>query len=283
MTPLRQQMTDQMTLRGYSSATQKAYLYQITELARYYHRSPHDLTIAELQQYLLYLIRERHWSCSSCRQSIHAIHFLYVQVLHRSIGPLELPHPKKAQKIPDLLYPDEVRAIIQHCDHGKQKAAVILAYATGMRIGEISQLRIHDLDGQHNRIKVRQGKGQKDRFVLFSEGLKENLRIYWRQYHPDDVVIYGQYKDRPLDKKYLRLEVKEAALRAGITKEIRFHSLRHAFATHQLMAGMPLPRLQLLLGHKQIGTTFRYLQWIVMMDSARCLNEDLVRDLWVTP
>lgn len=280
MTPLRQQMTDQMTLRGFARNTQKAYLYQITELARYYHRSPDDLSIAELQQYLLYLIRERNWSYSSCRQAIHAMHFLYVQVLHQSIGSLALPHPKKSQKIPDLLYPDEVKAIIQNCVHGKQTAAIILAYATGMRIGEVSRLRVDDLDGKHNRIKVRQGKGQKDRYVMFSEGLKQNLRIYWRQFHPTDVVIYGQYKNRSLDVKYLRLEVKAAAQRAGLTKNVKFHSLRHAFATHQLIAGMPLPRLQLLLGHKQIGTTLRYLQWIAMMDSAGRVNEDLVCDLW---
>lgn len=280
MTPLRQHMTDQMTLRGFAPTTQKAYLYQIAELARYYHRSPDRLSIPELQQYLLYLIRERHLSYSSCRQAIHAMHFLYDKVLHQPIASLALPHPKKAQQVPDLLYPDDVRSIIQHCVHGKQKAAIILAYVTGMRIGEVSRLCVNDLDGQHNRIKVRQGKGQKDRYVLFSEGLKQHLRLYWHEFHPTDVVIYGQYKNRSLDMKYLRLEVKEAAQRAGLTQYVKFHSLRHAFATHQLMAGMPLPRLQLLLGHKQISTTFRYLQWVAMMDSGRCMSEDLVCDLW---
>ncbi|MCZ2720176.1 tyrosine-type recombinase/integrase [Marinomonas sp. 15G1-11] len=154
-----------------------------------------------------------------------------------------------------------------------------MAYSTGMRISEINALRVGDLDGEHNCIKVRQGKGNRDRYVLFPEGLKSVLRYYWKEYKPTDVVIYGLDKHRALHSKYLRLEVKAAARRAGITKTVRFHSLRHAFACHQLLAGMPLPRLQTLLGHSQLQTTFRYLQWIAMMDLRSNSSEDLLRDL----
>lgn len=276
MTPLRQAMIDQMDLKGLAPKTQQAYLHQITELARYYHRSPDTLNAIELQAYLLYLIRERHWSHSSCRQAIHAMVFLYEQVLQQSMPHLALIHPNRSQKLPDLLYPDEVHALLKHCSHPKQQAGALLAYATGMRISEVSALQVQDLDGPHNRIKVRQGKGNKDRYVLFSENLKACLRTYWQRYRPDSYVIYGQYRNRPLDPKYLRLEVKAAARAAGIHKQVCFHSLRHAFATHQLLAGMPLPRLQTLLGHKHLQTTFRYLQWIALMDSPRTPREDLL-------
>lgn len=281
MTPLRQQVIDQLALRGLSDATSKAYLYQLTEVARHFHRAPDTLSVSELQDYLLYLIRERHWAYSSCRQAVHAIRFLFGEVLHRPLTRLQLPHPKRIQKIPDLLYPDEVKAIIQHCSHLKQQSAIALAYATGMRISEVQHLTVHDLDGAHNRIKVCQGKGRKDRYVLFPDGLKRQLRCYWRKYHPCDVLIYGLDKHRPLDCKYLRLEVKQAARRAGLAKTVRFHSLRHAFATHQLLAGMPLPRLQQLLGHQHLSTTMRYLQWIALMDAKQRVSEDLLNDVGI--
>ncbi|SFB91889.1 Site-specific recombinase XerD [Marinospirillum celere] len=276
MTPLRQAMIDQMDLRGLAPKTQQAYLQQIKELARYYHRSPDLLTDEELQAYLLYLIRDRQLSHSSCRQAVHALVFLYSRVLQRRLPRMALAHPKRDQKIPDLLYPDEVLALLQHFVRPKPRAAAFLAYATGMRISEVSALQVQDLDGVHNRIKVRQGKGQKDRYVLFTESLKQNLRDYWRAFRPESYIIYGQYKNRPLDSKYLRLDMKAAAQAAGISKRVCFHSLRHAFATHQLLNGMPLPRLQALLGHKHLQTTFRYLQWVALMDVARNPTEDLL-------
>ena len=279
MTPLRQKVIDQMTLQGLSAATQKSYLYQLKEVAKYFHLSPDVLSDTEIQSYLLYLIRDRHWSWSSCRQALHALNFLYRHVLNKPLGQMALPHSNKTQKIPDLLYPDEVLNIIRECSHSKAHAAIVIAYSTGMRISEINALRVGDLDGEHNCIKVRQGKGNRDRYVLFPEGLKSVLRYYWKEYKPTDVVIYGLDKHRALHSKYLRLEVKAAARRAGITKTVRFHSLRHAFACHQLLAGMPLPRLQTLLGHSQLQTTFRYLQWIAMMDLRSNSSEDLLRDL----
>ncbi|RAU16995.1 integrase [Nitrincola tibetensis] len=280
MSPLRQHVIDKMTLQGFTKSTCRAYLYQLTELARYFHRSPDELTERDLQAYVLYLIRERAWSRSSCRQAVHAIHFLFNKVLGRPLNYLQLPYQKKDQKIPDLLYPDEVHSIIQHCTHLKQQSAIALSYATGMRIGEICALRIDDLDGPHNRIKVRQGKGNKDRYVLFPEGVKRQLRCYWQRYRPVDVLFYGLDKHRTYDPKYLRLEVKDAAKRAGISKTVRFHSPRHAFATHQLMAGMPLTRLQLLLGHRQLSTTLVYLQWIAMMEPCQKVSEDLLGPAW---
>lgn len=276
MTPLRRRMINQMALRGLSLATRKAYLSQVSGLAQYYHRSPDQLSPDQLQQYVLYLMRERHWSFSSCRQCIHAIRFLFEQVLRRSLDTIELPHPRKGSVLPDLLYPDEVQAIIAHCPHLKYQTGIVLAYATGMRISEVLNLQVDDLDGSHHQIKVRQGRGQKDRFVSFTEGLKRQLRCYWRQYQPTLYLIYGQHKQRPLCAKYLRQAVKQAARAAGIHKTVRFHSLRHAYATHQLLAGMPLPRLQQALGHRHLSTTLNYTHWAACMDSKRASTEDLL-------
>lgn len=277
MSALRQRVIDVMTLEGLSPLTQKAYLYQIVEVSRYFNQSPDCIRRSDIQGYLLYLIRERHWSWSSCRQSIHALNFLFQKVLGRRRLRVTLPHPNKQQRIPDLLYPEEVLRMIEVCDRSKAKAAMMLAYATGMRIGEIARLKVTDLDGKNSCIKIREGKGKRDRYVRFPESLKTHLREYWKEYRPSDFVIYGLDKDRIIHTSTLRRGVKFAAQKAAVNKEVRFHSLRHAFACHQLLAGMPLPRLQVLLGHQTIQTTFRYLQWVAMMDFKRQSSEDLLR------
>lgn len=278
MTPLRRRMINQMALRGFSLQTRKAYLFQVSSVAQYYHRSPDQLTTDELQCYVLYLMQQRHWSFSSCRQFIHAIRFLFAQVLKRPLDRVELPHPRKVQKLPDLLYPDEVKTLIAHCDNLKHQTGLVLAYATGMRISEVLALQVDDLDGAHDQIKVRQGKGCKDRYVIFTEGLKRQLRCYWRQYRPEQYVLYGIRKQFPLSASSLRRALKAAAVCSGIQKQVRFHSLRHAYATHQLLAGMPLNRLQQLLGHRQIATTLRYTHWVASMSGARLVTEDLLND-----
>ena len=281
MTPLRQRMINQMCLRGLSEHTQKAYLFQITQLSRYYQRSPEYMSAHELQRYVLYLMQERHWSFSSCRQFVHAARFLYRQVLHEELGYLDLPHPRKSQRLPDLLYPDEIKALVQHCDDLKYRTAIVLAYATGIRISELINLSIDDLDGAHQQIKIRQGKGHKDRYVVFSEGLKIQLRRYWYDYRPTCYLIYGRHKIDPVCAKSLRTSLKRAAVAAHIHKCVRFHSLRHAYATHQLQAGMPLNRLQGLLGHRSIATTLRYLHWVASMTPQRLNGEDLI-DSWIS-
>ena len=136
MTPLCQQVIDRVTLRGFAAATQKAYLYQLTELANYFHCPPDRLTSSELQQYLLYLlylIRDRHWSFSSCRQAVHAIRFLFGQVLQRPLSMLQPPHPKKVQQLPDLLYPEEEEPSVGednpggcHCPHCGYRLVICL-------------------------------------------------------------------------------------------------------------------------------------------------------------
>lgn len=279
MSVLRQRVIDTMTLAGLSPLTQKAYLYQITEASRYFNQSPDCIRRSEVQEYILYLIRERRWSWSSCRQSVHALNFLFQKVLSRGRLRVALPHPNKQQRIPDLLYPEEVLRMIDACERGKAKAAMMLAYATGMRVGEVARLKVIDLDGNNSCIKVREGKGCRDRYVLFPESLKIHLREYWKEYRPSDFVIYGLDKDRAIHTSTLRRGVKLAAQQAGINKTVRFHSLRHAFACHQLLAGMPLPRLQVLLGHQTIQTTFRYLQWVAMMDHKTQSSEDLLREI----
>ncbi|ADZ91191.1 tyrosine-type recombinase/integrase [Marinomonas mediterranea] len=282
MSALHQKIIDTMTLEGLSPLTQKAYLYQIGEASRYFNLPPDRIRRADIQRYILHLIRDRGWSWSSCRQSVHALNFLYQKVLSRNRLRVALPHPNKQQRIPDLLYPNEVHRMISACERGKAKAAIMLAYATGMRAGEIVRLKVPDLDGKNSCIKIREGKGRRDRYVLFPEGLKVPLREYWRVFRPTDYVVYGLDKDRKIDTSTLRRGLKLAAQQAEIHKEVRFHSLRHAFACHQLLRGMPLPRLQILLGHQVIQTTFRYLQWIAMMDLKEESSEDLLRPLETT-
>jgi len=262
MSTLRQSMTELMVLRGLAKTTQQSYLHQITQLAKFFHRSPDKLSEDDICTYLLHCHQGKCWSYSSCRQFIHAVRFLFDRVLRCPLSKRRLPLPKKGSKMPELLSRGEVQRIISACRQPNYQAALKLAYATGIRVSENVNLRVRDLDGERNIIRIIGGKGRKDRQVDFSESLKVVLRAYWREYHPIDYLFYSQNRRRPIVCSTLQKAYTGAKLKAEVHKRGGIHALRHAFATHQLESGMPLPRLQLLLGHSHISSTLRYTQWL---------------------
>ena len=138
----------------------------------------------------------------------------------------------------------------------------MVVYATGIRVSELTALKIGDLDGERSIIKIREGKGKKDRLVDFTEGLKQCLRTYWREYRPRSYLFYSCTKCQPYTTSTFQRVYQRAKSSAKIAKRGGIHSLRHAYATHQLEAGMPLPRLQQALGHKHISSTLRYTHWV---------------------
>ncbi|MAK49225.1 MULTISPECIES: site-specific integrase [Marinobacter] len=263
MTPLRQTMIQAMCQHGFSPRTQQSYLYVVTELARYYRRSPDQLQVDDLQVYFNYLVQERALSPASCRLYLHGIRFLYLQVLHWAHFDVTLVLPKRPQRIPELLTRQEVSRLLAGVSNPKHQALLSIIYGCGLRVSEAVALQVKDLDGERHLLRVAQGKGAKDRMVPLAPGLLQVLRQYWRIRRPMPWLFPSDL----LPDKHLHIttpqKVFHQAKRAsGIHKRGGIHALRHAYATHQLEQGVPLHELQRLLGHSDLRSTQRYLHWL---------------------
>ena len=258
MTELRRRMDDAMIVRGFAVRTRETYLDVVRGLAKHYRRSPDLITDAEIQAYLLYLIRDRQRSWSTCNIVVHGLRFLYHETLHRERTTFSIPSPRQPGKLPALLSREEVQRLIAQAGNQKHRTMLMTTYAGGLRLNEVLHLRVHDIDSARMTIRVEQGKGGQDRYTVLSARLLEALRAYWRVARPATWLFPGKDATRPLDPSGLQRAYTIAKRRAGITKPGGIHALRHAFATHLLEAGVDLHTIQRLLGHKSITTTTRY-------------------------
>lgn len=261
MTALRQRMITAMQMHGFSARTHESYLAAVHGLAKYTRRSPDTLQPADLTRYFEHLVRERQLAPASVRLAYNGIRFLYLQVLAWPAVNLEVTLPKRAQRIPELLTRAEVAAILAACGNIRYRTMLSLCYGAGLRLSEVLALRVSDIDSERHLLRVTQGKGAKDRLVALSPTLLEQLRTYWRLYRPQDWLFPGA-RGVPLSPTSLQKAFTEAKRRAGVTKVGGIHGLRHAYATHQLAAGLGVERLQRLMGHTSIHTTLRYLHWL---------------------
>ena len=262
MSALREKMLQRMQLRGFAVKTQQAYTSWIIQLAGFHHLSPDKIDDEQLQTFMLDLINERHLSASTCRQAIHSIRFFYRDVVGREVSRFTLPGMKTPAKVPELLSAEEVFAIIDVCTNAKYRTMMLVAYGTGIRLSEITHLRVNDIHSDRKVLRIEQGKGSKDRYVLLTASLLQMLRSYWRLFRPVGPLFYGRERDRAISHGSLQKTFHRCLLQSGVQKQVGIHGLRHAFATHSLEAGMPLAQLQQLLGHKQISTTLRYVHWL---------------------
>jgi len=282
MSSLRQQMIELMVLKGFAINTQKTYLHHMTQLAKHFHESPDKINEEQLRLYLLHCHRVKQWSYSSCRQFIHAARFMFDQVLERPISKGKLPFPKKEEKIPELLSHKDVHRILDCCTDLKYLTSLKLAYGTGMRVSEISQLKVRDLDGERDVIRILSAKGKKDREIDFTDGIKSILRTYWREYHPVSWLFYARTPQSSLTKGSFQRAYSRAKLKAEVHKLGGIHGLRHAYATHQLESGMPVTQLQHQLGHAQVSTTLRYTRWIKCQFNHKGDTFDLLKNNQLT-
>lgn len=262
MTPLRQKMIDAMQLRGFSVRTHQSYLSAVSALAQYYQRSPEALSVDELQAFFLYLAKERGLSGASCRLYLNGIRFFYLEVLCWDACQVSLQVPKKAQRIPELLTRREVSLLLSSVSNPKHRALLTLCYGCGLRVSEVVAVKVRHLDGERRLLRVEQGKGAKDRSVIVSPTLMLHLRRYWQRYRPRGWLFGGQDPERALGISTVQKVFTATKHRAGIEKVGGIHSLRHAYATHQLEAGVPVHQLQRLMGHQDIHSTLRYVHWI---------------------
>ena len=276
MRALRKQMQADMVLRGLSDRTQEAYIGAVAKFAKYYHRSPEQITPEEMQRYLLYLLEERKLAHSSCNVVCSALQFLYGVTLKRR-GEFELPRPKVPQRLPQILSREEVAAIFEYTDNLKHRAFLMTAYGAGMRLLEVCHLKVADLDSHRMTLRIDQGKGAKDRYALLSPELLKELRRYWTAYRPQSWLFPSPRNAElaMLPKTAQRIYYRAKA-RAGITKDGGIHALRHAFATHQLEAGTDVHTIQRLLGHGSLSTTQRYFHLAQRHLSGRGATADLL-------
>lgn len=282
VTPLRQKMIDELTLRGYSPRTHESYLYAISKIAAYYHRSPDTLTVDEMQKWLLHLLNKQGLSNSSCRLYVNALRFLFVNVLKREPLGVVITYPKLEQRIPELLSRKEVAAILMACPNAKHRMMLSTCYGCGLRVSELVGLKVKDIDGERQLLRVTQGKGAKDRLVTMSPELLRQLRAYWNNYRPPSWLFpNATTPSQHLTPTTPQKAFTRAKREVGIKKIGGIHSLRHAYATHQLESGLSVHKLKQLLGHKDIHSTMRYIHWIPNDYNGQIPEVDLLKQLEV--
>lgn len=259
MTPLRQRMLEDLQIRNYSPVTIRVYLHSVSEFAKHFHKPPDQLGPEQIRQYQLFLIKEKQASQSTCVQLVCALRFFYTQTLHRKIEIERIPYPRRERKLPLILSREEVKALLDAARTLRHRALLATLYGGGLRVSEVTQLKVADVDARRSALWVRQGKGRKDRQTLLSPKLLELLRAYWRTERPTEWLFPNANRVQPISPKAAFLACRGAAQSAGIAKPVHPHSLRHAFATHLLESGTNLRTIQILLGHANLETTARYL------------------------
>ena len=254
-------MTEDMQVRNLSPHTQASYVQQVSLFARHFNQSPEVLGPEEIRSYQVYLTNEKKLSPGSILIAVAALRFLYKVTLHKDWSLEEIiPAPKKPQKLPVVLSPEEVLQFLS-CVHSiKHRTILTVCYAAGLRISEAISLKVPDIDNKRMVIRVEQGKCQKDRYVMLSPKLLEVLRAWWPVEKPKQWLFPGDRVGSHITKDAVELACQKAHRRCGIPKPITPHSLRHCFATHLLESGTDVRTIQLLLGHRSLVTTARYLR-----------------------
>jgi site-specific recombinase XerD len=260
MTPLRQRMLQDMGIRNLAFNTQSAYVQQISAFARHFDCSPEVLGPEQVRAYQVHLLEERKLAAGSLSVVAAALRFLYKITLRRGWNDDDIPMPKRPLKLPIVLSPEEVVRFLACVASTKHRAILTTIYATGLRVSEAVQLRPADIDSSRMVLRVDQGKGRKDRYVMLSPRLLEVLRGYWRIERPKPWLFPGDGADHHISKNAVEQACQKAHRAAAIDKPVTPHSLRHAFATHLLESGTDVRRIQLLLGHRSLATTSRYLK-----------------------
>jgi len=265
VTQLRKAMLEELQRRNLSPITTRIYLRAVEEFAQYYKTRPDRLGREHIRQYQAHLFTDRKLDAISVAQQLSSLRFFFRKTVKKSWVVDDLPSPKRPIRLPAVLSREEVERLIQCAASPLHRVWLLTLYATGMRREELVRLKISDLDADRMLIRVRQGKGKKDRDVMLSPTLLAELRQYWRSANPKPTTYLFPGKgphpslEVPIDSRSIFNAVQQAPQRAGLAKRVHPHTLRHCFATHLLESGADLRTIQLLLGHADLDTTSRYL------------------------
>ena len=257
---LRDEMREDLELRGLSANTIETYVRCARRFAEYYGRAPGTIGTTEIRAFLLHLVQERKVSASTFNVYAAAIRFLYAVTLERPETLPDLPRMRIPMQVPRVLTPSDVSRLLAALQTDKHRALVMLAYGAGLRVTEVCRLRIDDIDAKRMLLHVRDAKRRRERYVMLSPKLLATLRAYWKTSHPEGPYLFpGRGSQQWMTRAAVHRVMAKAARRAGIAEKVSPHTLRHSFATHLLEAGTDLRTLQVLLGHGSLRSTMTYL------------------------
>ena len=271
MTPLRKKMIAEMQLRRFSLNTQESYVRLVSGLARHYHISPDQITGGQLKDYVLFLTNERSLKWSSVNAITAGIRFFYAETMGRKDVVLSIPPRRTPRSLPEILSGSELVSLFGAVKNLKHRTILMTAYGCGLRIGEVTNLKVDDIDSSRMMVRICQAKGAKDRYTVLSKRLLTELRSYWLAYRPKHWLFPNEKTKEKLTRSTPHLVFRAAKKKAGIRKNVTFHSLRHAFGTHLLEAGVDIRTIQILMGHSSISSTARYLH-VARKDLGRIKN-----------
>lgn len=257
--PLRELMRQALIVRNLSARTQRTYISLVARFAQFHHRSPARLGVDEILAYLLHMRDVLHVSYCLFNQSVCALRFFYLHVMDRPDLVIRIPCGHRPRPLPDVLSQDEVLAILDSCASFRDRVIFTVLYSAGLRLGEVCRLEVRDIDSPRMLLHIRAAKGQRDRYAPLSPIALDLLRAWYRQTHPSG-LLFPLIKDpsRPINHSTVQRALKIAVQRAGITKRVSPHTLRHSFATHAMEQATAMPVIQQMLGHAHRRTTEIY-------------------------
>jgi len=259
ISPLRRRMTEDMTIRGFTASTQQSYIRVVRDFTAFLGRPPDQADAEDLRRYQLHM-RSQGASATSMNAAVSALRFFFGVTLGREDAEAGMTTLREPRKLPVVLSPQEVARLLDAAPGLKYRAALSVAYGAGLRASEVVSLKVSDIDSTRMVIRIEQGKGGKDRYVMLSEPLLHLLRRYWKASRPRAWLFPGQNPVNPLSVRQLRRAFQAAARAADIDKRVSLHTLRHSFATHLLEQKVDIRVIQVLLGHKKLDTTALYSQ-----------------------
>ena len=263
ISPLRRRMIEDMTIRKFAARTQDGYIRAVKDFSAFLRASPDTASAEDLRRYRLHLV-ESGVGAPTLNRSLTALRFLFLVTLRKPAIVLDMPFVREPRRLPVILSPQEVARLLDAAPGLKSKAALSVAYGAGLRASEVISLKVSDIDSARMVIRVEQGKGRKDRYVMLSEHLLKLLRTWWREGRRRGVLLPrgwlfpGQNPINPLTARQLNRACHAAAQMAEIDKPVSLHTLRHSFATHLLEQHTDIRVIQVLLGHKKLDTTALY-------------------------
>jgi integrase/recombinase XerD len=264
VTHLRKMMLDELQRRNYAETTIDCYIRAVEDFSQRFRLPPDRLGPRHIREYQAELFQKQKLATPTVRQRLAALRFFYIKTLKKAWSVEDTPYPRKTRRLPTILSQEEVARLIDAARPPLHRTLLMTLYATGLRRAELARLRVSDIDSQRMVIHIRGGKGRKDRDVLLSPRLLDELRQHWRRLRRKPSVWlfpsrYGRSSDCPITPKGIYHACKEAARRAALQKVVYPHTLRHCFATHLLEAGADLRTIQVLLGHSDLKETTIYL------------------------
>ena len=259
MTPLRQKMSYLLKARKRSESTQRSYLEQIARFAKHFGKSPDQMGPEEVLAYQVYLLEYKRASASHVDVFVAAAKFLYGVTLEQDWAVKKIVYAKRPQKLPEILSEGEVKHLLGSIINIKHRAILTTLYGGGLRVSEACSLAVRDIDSKRMTIRVRQGKGMKDRYVPLASFLLGTLREYWRHCRPSPLLFPGRRPERPITTRHVYRVCVDRGRAAGISKHTNPHCFRHTFATHMLERGANILDVQTVLGHSSLSSTMKYL------------------------